>query len=169
MEKEFKIKEMKIEVPSGMEIDKENSTFECIKFKPIKKKLPKTWEEFCKTSKRKPQEAWIEYDSEIQVVGKDGCFTKNCVEDRNLLPNRQYAEAIRALCQLIQLRDCYNDGWIPDWNTIEDKYCIEVAQNEITRYAYKTTSRILAFKSDKLRDEFLNNFIDLLEVAKPLL
>ena len=32
-------KEIKINVPEGYEIDKENSTFECIKFKPIKKEL----------------------------------------------------------------------------------------------------------------------------------
>lgn len=35
-------KELKIQIPEGMEIDKENSTFECIKFKPIEVK--KTWE-----------------------------------------------------------------------------------------------------------------------------
>ena len=33
------IKELKIQIPEGYEIDKENSTFECIKFKPIKKDL----------------------------------------------------------------------------------------------------------------------------------
>lgn len=32
-------KEIKIDVPEGYEIDEENSTYECIKFKPIKKKL----------------------------------------------------------------------------------------------------------------------------------
>ena len=32
-------KELKIQVPEGYEIDKENSTFECIKFKPIKKDI----------------------------------------------------------------------------------------------------------------------------------
>lgn len=31
-------KEIRIPVPEGMEIDRENSTFECIKFKPIEKK-----------------------------------------------------------------------------------------------------------------------------------
>lgn len=31
-------KEIKITPPEGFEIDKENSTFECIKFKPIEKK-----------------------------------------------------------------------------------------------------------------------------------
>lgn len=30
-------KEIKISVPDGYEIDNENSTFECIKFKPVKK------------------------------------------------------------------------------------------------------------------------------------
>ena len=41
--------DFKIQVPEGMEIDKENSTFECIKFKPkelsyqeISKKFPKS-------------------------------------------------------------------------------------------------------------------------------
>ena len=31
-------KEVKIQVPDGYKIDKENSTFECIKFKSIKKR-----------------------------------------------------------------------------------------------------------------------------------
>ncbi len=32
-------KEIKVVVPEGYEIDKENSTFECIKFKPVKQKF----------------------------------------------------------------------------------------------------------------------------------
>lgn len=32
----MKYKEIKIQVPKGYEIDKKNSTFECIKFKPVK-------------------------------------------------------------------------------------------------------------------------------------
>lgn len=42
------VTEFKIQIPEGMEIDKENSTFECIKFKPkkltyieVSKKFPK--------------------------------------------------------------------------------------------------------------------------------
>lgn len=38
-ENNMKTKEVKIQVPEGYEIDKENSTFELIKFKPIKKVL----------------------------------------------------------------------------------------------------------------------------------
>ena len=39
------IKELKIEVPQGYEIDKENSSFECIKFKKKEKGI-KTWEDY---------------------------------------------------------------------------------------------------------------------------
>ena len=34
----MKTKEVKINVPKGYEIDKDNSTFECIKFKLVKKR-----------------------------------------------------------------------------------------------------------------------------------
>lgn len=39
------MEELKIEVPSGYEIDKENSTFECIKFKEKEKGI-KSWEDY---------------------------------------------------------------------------------------------------------------------------
>ena len=39
----MKTKEFKIQIPEGYEIDKENSTFECIKFKSIKKNITKLW------------------------------------------------------------------------------------------------------------------------------
>lgn len=40
-------KELKIQAPEGYEIDKENSTLECIKFKPIKKNI--TYKDICNT------------------------------------------------------------------------------------------------------------------------
>lgn len=39
-------KELKIQVPEGYEIDKENSTFECIKFKLIRNDI--TYKDICK-------------------------------------------------------------------------------------------------------------------------
>lgn len=168
MEKEFKVKEFKVEVPDGYEIDKENSTFECIKFKHIADKLPKTWEEYCIMHDTQIRESWItEFSNTIEL---NRIRPRNYIFDRNLLPNILYSKAMLALCQLIQLRDCYNDGWIPNW--IEDntlKYCIEVVKNEISTYAYYTTSKILTFKTRELCTKFLNNFRDLIEIAKPLL
>jgi hypothetical protein len=160
--------EVKINVPEGYEIDRENSTFECIKFKPIKNGLPKTWEEFCEITP-KSGEYFIGVGSKIIPFSRwNGA--KRYQEDKNVLPNKETAEAMLALCQLIQLRDCYNDGWVPDWgNEYQYKYIIYSYFNKIeTSYTFGS-GEILAFKTKKLRDQFLENFRDLIETAKSLL
>ena len=164
------MKELKIEPPEGYEVDKEHSTFECIKFKPIKPQLPKTWEEFCKTHPLKEGEAWITSLSEITYISKeeDGS-TRFSNRYEHLLPSEKYAEAMLALCQLIQLRDCYNDGWKPDWSKEAAYECIFYCKGKIkldTRYSWQC---ILVFKSRELRDTFYNNFKELIEQAKLLL
>lgn len=159
-------KEIKINCPEGFEVDKENSTFECIRFKPIKNKLPKTWEEFCKSHPIK-EGYYIDSDSRISPYRRDSRSSEN---DRNLLPSKELAEAMLALCQLIQLRDCYNDGWTPDWTITNNKYNIIPHKNVIISAECNwSDNRILAFKTAELCDQFLENFRDLIEVAKPLL
>lgn len=163
MEKEFKVI-----VPDGYDIDKENSTFECIKFKPIEKKLPKTWEEYCEMHDVQIGESWINAHSHVAEIN----YTRprDSENDKNLLPNIIYSKAMLALCQLIQLRDYYNDGWTPDYNNLSFyKYCIDVALNKINCTTNVVNQRILAFKTAELRDEFAKNFKDLIEIAKPLL
>jgi hypothetical protein len=249
--------EIKINVPEGMEIDKENSTFECIKFKPkwipkrgdiaaagsdhrqivlidkcvrqsiigfdvqclavldmpretltlyrsdnfwvsedasasekklfieklneqgyvydpsdlriIYKKekgLPKTWEEFCKTNPIKDGEFFISNNSDIKEMNKS---YRDCVIDANILPSREYAKAMLALCKLIQLRDCYNDGWEPNWNSFEEKYVILFYCNKSVLSCSQRSHCLLAFKTQGLRNAFYENFKDLIEQAKLLL
>lgn len=162
MEKEFKIK-----VPNGYEIDKENSTFECIKFKPKEKKLPKTWEEYCEIHEVQIGESWIDYRCDICEI--PGTGVRDSEGDKNLLPNALYSKAMLALCQLIQLRDYYNDGWIPNWNAFSTKYCILINANDIDYTITISLKRVLAFKTKELMNEFAKNFKDLIEIAKPLL
>lgn len=89
--------------------------------------------------------------------------------DRNYLPDRATAEAVLALCQLIQLRDCYNDNWMPDWNNYkQDKHTIEFHGDEIFCDMVVRNTAILSFKTEDLRDQFLENFGDLIEKLKPL-
>lgn len=158
--------EIKINVPEGMEIDRENSTFECIKFKPKKKDLPKTWKEFCENNPRKDAERYIGEYSDIlgTVNGKRDSET-----DANVLPSEKYAEAMLALCKLIQLRDCYNNGWKPDWNSFDRKYIICYYCNEIVISSLQRSHCLLAFKTEDLRNTFRENFKDLIEQAKLLL
>ena len=74
-----------------------------------------------------------------------------------------------ALCQLIQLRDYYNDDWVPDWNTFSAKYCVSINCNNIDCTVNISINRVLAFKTKELMGEFVKNFKDLIEIAKPLL
>lgn len=252
--------EIKINVPEGMEIDKKNSTFECIKFKPkwtpkrgdiaaagddhcqiilvgeyinpsgiigfnIKclavmdkcgaltlgkdlcnldfwvleeasasekklfieklneqgyiydqndprviykkeKELPKTWEEFCRNNPTKDGEFFINNYSAIKEMNEG---YRDCVIDANLLPSKEYAKAMLALCKLIQLRDYYNDGWKPDWRDKSEKHCIFYNKGNVELFVRNSWSCILVFKSRELRNEFYNNFKDLIEQAKLLL
>lgn len=78
--------------------------------------------------------------------------------------------AFEALRKLVILRDYYNDGWQPDWkNNDENKYVILTENDEIKcekNYSYK---RVLAFKTSEIRNKFLEDQRELLEIAKPLL
>ena len=154
-------KEMKIEVPAGYMIDKEKSTFEKIVFKKVEKELPKSWEELHMIK------GWfVENGSGIHEF--ENCFTTS--KNRNLFPTKEEAEACLALAQLCQLRDRYNDGWKPDWERDSQvKWCIEMEGNNVIRNRYYSINRILAFKTEDLRDKFLENFEDLIIIAKPLL
>lgn len=131
--------------------------------------LPKTWEEYCHNYPKKLGESFIENISSIYTcteIGKNRLVNV----DKNLLPSKEAAEAHLALMQLHQLRDCYRQGWVPNWNNgREIKWCIEYKWYEINRESYNYTQRFLSFQSIEIRDEFLKNFYNLIEKAKDLI
>lgn len=158
----MKNKELKIEVPQGYEIDKEKSTFEKIVFKKVEKELPKSWEELDIV-----KGFYVDSLSKIAGTGEETCAEEY---NRNTFPTKEEAEACIALAQLCQLRDRYNDGWKPDWDSMsETKYVLEISRNIVVKNFYGNRHKILAFKTEELRDKFLENFRDLIETAKPLL
>ena len=157
---------MKIVPPKGYEIDRENSTLDCIKFKPISSHLPETWEEFCKVCPIQEGEAFINNVSMVVTVdfGMNRSFS-----NKNTLPSEEMAKAMLALCQLIQLRDCYNQGWKLDLESNEQKYAIISTKDGLQTHSYFEISRVLTFKTQELCEKFLKNFEDLIKVARPLL
>lgn len=74
-----------------------------------------------------------------------------------------------ALKKLILLRDYYNEGWQPDWEDDEWKYFIEYYRGILSVERTCGNNRVLAFKSKEIRDKFLEEQKELLEIAKPLL
>lgn len=153
------IKEVVIKIPEGYVIDKEKSTFTKIVFKKIQKVLPKTWGEL-----ERVRGYYVTSSSCINAYGS-ACDSSA----KNTVPTKELANAILALCQLLQLRDFYNDSWVANWTELNRKFCIEMYDNAVSKDDYSNTHRVLHFKTRELRDEFLENFKDLIEIAKPLI
>ena len=155
-------KEFKIQVPEGYEIDRENSTFENIIFRKAERKLPKKWEDL-ENVNGYYADSWGDVRCYYGVNTPDHT-------NKNIFPTKEEAEACLALAQLCQLRDRYNEGWKPHWEDYnETKYCIEFCQGRIETIDRVNCHKILTFKTEDLRDKFLENFKDLIETAKPLL
>lgn len=92
-------KEIKIKVPEGYEIDKDNSTFECIKFKSVKKEL--TYEDIAEKL----------FDDTCFFINNNGniSFIKLGIKtDKNNATNRNQLERLLALNQLLNIAEYYN-------------------------------------------------------------
>lgn len=149
-------KELKISVPEGYEIDKENSTFECIRFK-------------------KKTERWIDKTKSITgfYINSESRITQAfCANDdksRNVFATRKQAESARAMAQISQImaNDERFGGPVTDEEWQEDSkfYIIRRMNNEIFRdwsmgrYFYF----FLAFHTAKQRDLFLEENKDLVK------
>jgi len=159
------MKEYKIIAPEGLKIDEKALKEGKIEFIKEEVKLPQSWEELGTI-----KGWWIDQHSRIQSRPKD--YTMQATSfSKNVLPTKELVEAMLALCQLLQLRDRYNDGWVPDWSDNTLKYCISSRENEIKIDNYYASNRILAFKTELLRNKFYNapEIRKLIEIAKPLL
>src|SRR5574344_1464870 len=127
--------------------------------------LPNNWEEFCKNYHNCEEDSFVGTSGNIVTCSNN--HGRSSLYDKNLLPNKKYAEGILALCQLTQLRDCYRQGWVPDWNNRENiKYSIIVQYNKITSIYRRNVQNFLSFQTSEICDKFLNNFKDLIELAK---
>lgn len=153
---------IEIEVPDGKKAVWKNNK---VIFEDIKPQLPKTWEEFCKQNKINKNEYYL---NPVSRIIKTEINERHIYNDRNVLPNKQAAEQHLALMQLHQLRDCYRQGWIPDWSNCKNKYCI--IYNGVYCIIINThTNEFLTFQSREIAQEFFNNFKDLIEQAGDLI
>ena len=94
-------KEVKIQAPKGYEIDKENSTFECIKFKPIKGYI--TYEDICNSI----LETGYYTNNYGEIIGSI-IHAVNLITGKNNATNTKQLERILALNQLLNIAEYYN-------------------------------------------------------------
>ena len=154
---------IEIEVPDGKKaVWKDNKVI----FEDIKPQFPKTWEEFCKQNMIKKSEYYLNPSSCILKLRDD---KREVFSDRNVLPTRQAAEAHLALMQLHQLRDCYREGWEPNWNNDCNKYIIVKNRDKYVVFGGNWTNQFLSFQDRERAEEFLDNFRELIEQAGDLI
>lgn len=100
-------KELKIEAPKGYEIDKENSTFERIRFKPIKKYI--TYEDVCNNIFNIRNEDTGYYMGNNGDIRKASGFSNEARKDKNNATNKRQLERLLALNQLLNIAEYYNN------------------------------------------------------------
>ena len=100
--------------------------------------LPRSWEEFCKRGN--PIASW-----------------------RYAIPTKY-----EALYKLEQLRNCWWNGWEPEWNA-SHKYAIKNSGDGLHIIVSSNISAFLVFPTKEMAEEFLECFRDLIEKAKDLI
>lgn len=94
-------KEFKVQIPEGYEIDRENSTFECIKFKLAKKYI--TYKDVCNKLFKNFQGYLISGYGQID----DFSYESDKFEP-NSATNRKQLDRLLALNQLLNITEYYN-------------------------------------------------------------
>ena len=148
------MKELKIEVPKGYEIDKENSSFECIKFR--KKKEIKTWDDLCKHGSSKNGGFFIRAYGNIDPIDIDGRLSNS---ERSVFLTEKEAKSARAAAMISQLMPYYG-GAITDaeWeDSGVQKFVIFRRWNRVVFDVTYTFYRYLAFHTEEQIDSFYKN------------
>ena len=150
------------------------------------------WENFCANYKTKHNagEYYISTGSEIRESTAGDVV--NAKSDKNLIPNKQCAEAILALTQLLQLREFYRQGWKPSHDYTGDYYAVSICATyendendeninnkyklEVIPYSYDSSnefpefSDVFTFEYEDIAEAFIENHEELLmEYAKIIL
>ena len=130
--------------------------------------LPNSWQEFCNMYpiEKDGKEWFIDSDSTPRYEYKGKRYINEC---KNILPSKQAAKQHLALMQLHQLRDCYRQGWKPDWmDDSQIKWCIYLDKNMLAVQSIYS-SQFLSFQTRELAEKFLNNFKGFIETAGDLI
>ena len=152
-------KVIEFEIPEGYIIDNSKSTGTKIVCKPIEPKYPKSWNEAFISEVIKG------YYVEGSSIGHTS-HNKCTIEDRYTFKTEKQAVSALAYAQLTQLMalPCYNGDWTPNWDDPnQEKYCITRMKYDIVKLDYSGYFSFLAFKSEKVRDEFYHNHMNLIK------
>lgn len=158
-------KKLKINIPEGYEIDRENSTFEEIVFKKIEdpfSKLPKTWKEYRNCTRGDTSYYSTSSENYIHLSNFTGFYNEFSTEERV----KQYV----ALGRLLQLRDYWVSNWKDDSkNFVAAIYHFdgEIVNTNVSKK--RSSNYSLTFPTREIARKFIECFKDLINEAYPLI
>jgi len=151
-------KEIKIDIPEGYEIDKENSTFECIKFKKKVNEI-NTWKDIKFISGSFINNSAV--ITTVPIIPKED-------DDKNVFVSEKYAKAALALAQISQLMPYYGGEITEEWKNEDWKFTVNVdAKGEINLNRSLHIKELIAFHTKTQRDKFLS-FPENVQLVKDL-
>ena len=136
--------------------------------------LPKSWEEFCENYPIQDHEAFINYINSNITICKEcagsglGIWMRKPEKDRCKCVSKKSAEAHLAMIQLEQLRNCWWNGWKPEYNC-GTKYIIKWDKDDLIVATSGRIRAFLIFPTCKMAKEFLECFRDLIKKAGDLI
>lgn len=150
-------KEIRITPPEGYEIDKENSTFDCIKFKPVGKR----WRD----SMLEAEGYYINDDSFITHT-KTICGANNPC-NHNVFATIKQAKSALAMARISQImaNDERFGGVVTDkeWNSSKSAYTIERIKDTYEVQSKLSYYSFLAFHTREQCDLFIKENDDLIK------
>ena len=158
-------KKLKINIPEGYEIDRDNSTFEEIVFKKVEyplAKLPKTWKEYCKYAKDCPSYYGNPRKNNIFETRFDGFYNEFFTEERA----KQYV----SLGTLLQQRNHWVGNLKNNSNNIVAviyHFEGEIVSTNVSKK--RSLSYSLTFPTREMVQKFIECFKDLINEACPLI
>ena len=121
----------------------------------VRKQYPKTYEECC------------------NVLGVNPSFDIRMLEDEESALYFKFIDLVRcrnAYWKIAGEQMGLGEPWKPDWlNTEQDKFVLYTHNNVICLNRFVLGHNVLAFPTAEMRDAFLENFKDLIELCKELL
>lgn len=125
--------------------------------------LPKSWEEFIKSTK-------FTFSGNLEYINGIGHWNNGCFPNKSIGESSKIWNKYLALFKLERLRDCYRQGWKPDWkNLAETKYCITLESDALIIRTHGYLNEFLSFQSVEIAREFLKNFEPLIKEAEDLI
>ena len=160
---------IEIEVPDGKKaVWKDNKVI----FEDIKPRLPKTWEEYVTFHfpvDKLPENHYVCAETSIFSCHTTNSDYESVLQTKNILTSDKTIKQHLALMQLHQLRDCYREGWEPNWNNDCNKYIIVKNRDKYVVFGGNWTNQFLSFQDRERAEEFLTNFHELIEKAGDLI